>query len=74
MLSPILFNAFLESFMSETQEDHQGIVSICGRTVTNLRFADDIDRLAGSEQELINLVRQLDRTLTAYGMNIRQCK
>ncbi|XP_071509599.1 uncharacterized protein [Diadema antillarum] len=45
--------------MADALEDHQGTVSIGvgGRTITNLRFPDDIDGLAGSEQELENLVR-----------------
>ena len=45
-------------------------VSIAGRTITNLRFADDIDGLVGTETELANLVERLDRTSTAYGMQI----
>ena len=38
-------------------------------TLTNLRFADDIDGLAG-EEELANLVERLDKASTAYGMEI----
>ena len=38
--------------------------------ITNLRFADDIDGLAGVEQELANLVECLDKTSAAYGMKI----
>ena len=38
--------------------------------ITNLRFADDIDGLAGEEEELANLVDCLDTTSTAYGMEI----
>ena len=38
---------------------------IGGRTITNLRFADDIDALAGKEEELFKLVNQL----TALGIN-----
>ena len=49
-------------------ENHQGTVSIGGRTITNLRFADDIDGLAGDEQELVNLVERLENT--SYGMEI----
>ena len=51
-------------------EDHEGTVSIGGRTITNLRFADDIDGLAGEEEELANLVEHLDKATTAYGMEI----
>ena len=34
----------------------------------NLRFADDIDGLAGEEEELANLVERLYKASTAYGM------
>ena len=38
--------------------------------ITNLRFADDIDGLAGEEEELANLVERLDKASTACGMEI----
>ena len=60
LLSPTLFNIFLERFMTE---DHEGIVSIGGRTITNLRFADDIDGLAGEEEGLVNLAEPPQPTL-----------
>ena len=47
--------------MTDALEDHEGTVSIGGRTTTNLRFADDIDGLAGEEEELANLVERLDK-------------
>ena len=50
-------------------KDHKGTVSIEGRTITNLHFADDVDGLAGEEEELANLVERLDNS-TAYGMEI----
>ena len=56
--------------MTDALEDHEGAVSIGGRTITNIRFADDIDGLAGEEEELANLVERLDKTSTAYGMEI----
>ena len=70
LLSPILFNIFLERIMIDALEDHEGTVSIGGRTITNLRFADDIDGLAGEGEELAKLVERLDKTSTAYGMEI----
>ena len=45
-------------------------VSIGGRTITSLHFADDIDGLAGEEEELANLVERLDKADKAYGMEI----
>ena len=49
LLSPTLLNIFLERIMTDSFEDHEGTVSIGGRAITNLRFADDIDGLAGEE-------------------------
>ena len=48
----------------------EGTVSIGGRTITHLRFADDISGLAREEAELANLVEHLNKTSTAYGMEI----
>ena len=56
LLSPTLFNIFLERITTDALADHEGTVSIGGRTITNLRFADDFDGLAGEEEELANLV------------------
>ena len=70
LLSPALFNIFLERIMTDALEDHEGTISIGGRVITNLRFADDIDGLAGSEDELKRLVERLDNTSKAYGMEI----
>ena len=56
--------------MTDALEDHIGTVSIRGRTITNLRFADDTDGLAGDEQELADLVSRLDNTPASYGMEI----
>ena len=36
LLSQILFNTFLERIMTDALEDHEGTVSIGGRTITNL--------------------------------------
>ena len=61
LLSPTLFNIFLERVMSDAQEVHDGEVSIGGRNVTNLWFAEDIDALAEKKQELETLVESLDK-------------
>ena len=74
LLSPTLFNIFLEMIMTDTLEDHEGTVSIGGRAITNLRFADDIDGLAGGEEELAKLAVRLDKASTAYGMEISALK
>ena len=56
--------------MTDALDDQEGSVSIGGRTITNLRFADDIDGLAGEEEELAKLVERLYKASTAYGMEI----
>ena len=56
--------------MTDALEDHEGTVSSGGRRSTNLRFADDIDGLAGDEEELAKSVERLDKGSTAYGMEI----
>ena len=61
LLSPTLFNIFLERIMTDALEDHEDTVSIGGRTITNLYFADDVDGLAGEKEELENLVECLDK-------------
>ena len=54
--------------MTDALEDHEGTVSIGGRTKSGLRFAGDIDGLAGEEEELEKLVERLDKASTTYGM------
>ena len=56
--------------MSDALEERDGKVSIGGRNITNLRFADDIDALAEEEQELGALVERLDKTCKRYKMEI----
>ena len=57
--------------MTDALEDHEGTVSTGGRTITNLRFADDIDGLAGEKEEQKKIIERLDKASTAYGMEIR---
>ena len=65
---------FMERIMTVTLEDHEGTVSIGGRTITNICFSDDIDGLAGEEEELAKLVKCLDKASTAHGMEISALK
>ena len=69
-LSPTLFNIFLERIMFDALKEHDGKVSIGGRNITNLRFADDLDALAEEEQEPEALVKSFDKTCTRYKTEI----
>ena len=62
LLSPTLFNIFLEWIMFDT------LVSTGDRNITNLRFANDTDSLA--EQDLEALVESLDKTSTRFKLEI----
>ena len=56
--------------MSDALEEHDGKVSIGGRNINNLRFADDIGAQVEGEQELEALVESLDKTCTWYKMEL----
>ena len=66
LLSPTPFKIFLERIMFDTLEEHDGKVSIGGRNITILRFADDKDALAEAEQELEALAHSVDKTFARY--------
>ena len=58
--------------MTDALNDNEGIVSIDGRKITNLRFADDIDntngisihiRVTGEKLDCVNSFKYLESTL-----------
>ena len=50
--------------MQEILHDHHISISIGGRSICNLRFADDIDLMSGSNGELKDLTNRLvDRAM-----------
>ena len=56
--------------MTHALENFNGTISIGGRKITNLRFADDIDGITGEEDELTELVHNLDTAAEQFGMDI----
>ena len=70
LLSPNLFNTSQQRIMTDALEEQQGTVSIGGKTISNFRFADDIDGLAGKEEALASLVDHLNKTSEGFGMEI----
>ena len=59
---------------SEVVDTDDTSVSIGGRPLCNLQFADDIDLLIGSEEELQQLAEGLEKPAADYGMEIRSDK
>ena len=51
-------------------EEHDGKVSIGGRTTINLHFANDTDALAEEEQEQEAQTESSEKTCTKYEMEI----
>ena len=62
ILSPCLFNLYAEHIMQNARLDEsQAGIKIAGRTINNLRYAEDTTLMAESEEELKSLLmkRQL---------------
>ena len=68
LLSTTSFNIFVERIMKALPALE------AEQLITNFRFADDIDGLAGEEEELANLAERLDKASTAYGIEINAKK
>ena len=57
ILSPCLFNLYIEYIMRNTGLDEaQAGIKIAGRNINNLRYADDTTLMAESEEELKSLL------------------
>ena len=50
ILYPLLFNIYAENIMREALEDWDGGISIGGRRITNLRYADDTTLIAETKK------------------------
>lgn len=70
ILSPTLFNLYLEKIMQEALHKYEPTLSIGGRQICNLRFADDIDLMASNETDLQTLTKRLDNAASQFGMEI----
>ena len=71
LLSPTLFNIFLDAIMTHPLDNYNSTISIGGRQITNLSFTDDIDGITGEEDEIITtFVQNLDAGATKFGREI----
>ena len=60
ILSPCLFNFYAEYILRNAQlEEAQAGIKIAGRTINNLRYADDTTLMAESEEELNSLLMKV---------------
>ena len=72
ILSPHLFNLFLNAVLSMMQSEYGATIG--GVLIENLAYADDIDELANSTQELQAQADKLYDTTKPFGMEINASK
>ena len=68
ILSPLLFNIYADNIMVEALEEWERGISIGGRMMTKLRYADDTTLLAGTNEDLIELVGGVRRASEKAGL------
>ena len=77
MLSPCLFNFYVEYIMQNTRLDEaQAGIKTAGRNINNLRYADDTSLMAKSEEELKSLLIKVKEESEKAGLklNIQKTK
>ena len=74
ILSQLLFNIYVENIMREALEEWVSGMSIGGRMVTNLRYADDTTLLAGTKEALVQLVERVRRASEKAGQYLNVVK
>ena len=75
VLSPYLFNLFTELIFRAIESEDEG-VSVGGRRISNLRYADDTAITAENENELQILAERVNQEGKDFGMkmNIKKTK
>ena len=66
MPDALVEHIFIKIILSDALVEHDDRVSIRGRHIINLRFAEDDDSLAEEQQELETLIESFDKTCTKY--------
>ena len=77
VLSPCLFNLYAEYIIRNAWLDEaQAGITIAGRNINNLRYADDTTLMAESEEELKNLLMKVKEESEKVGLklNIQKTK
>ena len=69
-MSPLLFNIYAETMMTEAMEGIEEGVKIGGQLLKDIRFADDQGMIANTEKGLQKTMNGLNITAEKYGMKI----
>ena len=71
ILSPCLFNLYIEYIMQNTGLDEaQTGIKIPGRNINNLRYADDTTLMAENEEELKSLLMKVKEVSEKAGLKL----
>ncbi|XP_073942535.1 uncharacterized protein [Choristoneura fumiferana] len=74
ILSPLLFNTYTEYIMRIVLEEWDRGISVGGRVINNLRYADDTTLLAQTKEDMENLLTRLETTSLKFGLSINREK
>ena len=70
VLSPSLFNVYMDAIMRKVTEDTAGGVMVGGERVVDLDFADDVALLADSWLVMVSMVMRMEEVTQRFGINI----
>ena len=71
LVSPLSFNCYSEHVMRESADEASWIgITIGGRTINNLRYADDIVLIATSASDLQQLIDKVATVSHSYGLEV----
>ncbi len=73
-LSPCLFNILAEQVMRKVLQGFAGGFRIGGKTISNLKYADDTVPVATSTEELQDLVSRVEKAAKEYNIAINAAK
>ena len=70
-MSPCLFNFYAEYIMRNAElEEAQAGIKIAGRSISNLRYADDTTLMAESKEELKSLLIKVKEVREKVGLKL----
>lgn len=74
ILSPLLFNTYTEYIMRIVLDGWDKGISVGGRMINNLRYADDTTLLANTREDMENILSRLETTSIKFGLAINRDK
>ena len=74
ILSPLLFNIYAEKIIRDSLAGFVAGVKIGGRSISNLRYADDTSLLTSTEQDMKELIQQVKQHSEEAGLYLNLSK